>query len=170
MTAERIAYVDHEWVIYDGIERYFMNSTGEQFDQFTRKVLADIDEEPEDFAKRIGKPEDMGLEELQQYIDLMKRTGGPYTREAVDLGIKYAFPLSSFIVVLISIPIASNPRRGGLAVSISIGAVISLVYFVLFRVLQSAGYNEKIPREVAVWGINGLFFLVGLLSILKARK
>ncbi len=133
-------------------------------------VLGDIGETPDDFAKKIGDPEDMGIEELRQYIDLMKRTGGPYTREAVDLGIKYAFPMTSFIVVLISIPYASNPRRGGLAVSISVGALISLVYFVLFRVTQSAGYNDKIPRDVAVWGVNALFFLFGLISMVRARK
>lgn len=170
VTAERIYYRDHEWVIHDGQIRMFPDTAGNSYREFEEMVLPGIEEKPEDFAKRIGKPEDMGLEELQQYIDLMKRTGGPYVREAVDLGIKYAFPATSFIVVLISIPFASNPRRGGLAVSISVGALISLLYFVLFRVLQSAGYNEKIPRELAVWGVNGLFLIVGLFSILKARK
>ncbi len=170
ITAERIEYRDHKWIAFDGAEREFFDSTGERFHTFDRMVLSDIEEKPEDFAKKIGDPEDMGIEELKQYIDLMKRTGGPYTREAVDLGIKYAFPMTSFIIVLIAIPYASNPRRGGLAVSISVGALISLIYFVLFRVLQSAGYNDKIPREVAVWGVNALFFVFGLFSMLKARK
>ncbi len=170
ITANRILYDNHRWVLVEGTERTFSDVAGETFQNFERREIDDIQEEPEDFAKKIGKPEDMGLEELEKYIDLMKRTGGPYHREAVDLGIKYAYPLTSFIVVLLSIPFASNPRRGGLAVSISVGALISLIYFVLFRVLQSAGYNEKIPLEVAVWGVNALFFVAGLFFMLKARK
>lgn len=170
ITAQRIAFEDNTWMLYDGIERTFTDTTGETYREFESMRFPDIKEKPEDFSKKIGDPEDMGLEELEEYIDLMKRTGGPYYREVVDLGIKYAYPLASFIVVLISIPIASNPRRGGLAVSISIGALISLIYFVLFRVLQSAGYNQKIPVEVAVWGVNALFFLVGVVLLLRARK
>jgi lipopolysaccharide export LptBFGC system permease protein LptF len=72
--------------------------------------------------------------------------------------------------VLLCIPFASNPRRGGIAVSFAAGALVSLSYFVLFRTLQSAGYSEKIPMELAVWGVNGLFLLIGVVSMIKARK
>ena len=78
--------------------------------------------------------------------------------------------MASFIVVLICVPFASNPRRGGIAVSFAAGALIALVYFVLFRIMQSAGYNGKIPENAAAWAINALFFVVGVFSMLKARK
>ena len=100
----------------------------------------------------------------------MKRTGGPHVRESIDLDLKMAYPLSSCIVVLICIPFASNPRRGGIAVSFALGTLVSLIYFVALRSLQSAGYNEKVPKELAVWGVNGLFFLVGLIAMWRARK
>ena len=48
--------------------------------------------------------------------------------------------------------------------------MIALAYFVLFRITQSAGYNEKIPQDLAVWGVNGLFFVIGLFLMIKARK
>jgi lipopolysaccharide export system permease protein len=118
----------------------------------------------------LGKPDDMSLDELKHYIDLMKRTGGKYTKESVDLKLKYSFPMASLIVVLVCIPFAANPRRGGIAVSFAVGALIALVYFVLFRVTQSAGYNGKIPEDVAAWAVNGLFFIVGVIAMVKARK
>jgi LPS export ABC transporter permease LptG len=169
ITASMIHYRDHQWLARDGMIRMF-DSAGESFSEFVEMPLADIQDKPEDFSKRIGKPEDMSYDELKAYIELMKRTGGPYLRESIDLDIKLSYPLASVIVVLISIPFASNPRRGGIAVSIAAGALISLVYFVLFRVLQSAGYNERVPRELAVWGVNGLFFVVGLAAMVKAKK
>jgi len=30
--------------------------------------------------------------------------------------------------------------------------------------------DRKVPRELAVWGVNGLFLLIGLIAMLKARK
>jgi len=169
-TAARVMYIDRQWVARDGIVRTFDTAAGETFTEFATLPLPDIEETPADLSRKMGKPEDMGIEELKGYIDLMKRTGGPYIREAIDLKMKYSYPLSSFIVLLISIPFASNPRRGGIAVSFAVGALIALVYFVLFRILQSAGYNEKIPELLSVWGVNGLFLLIGLAAMISARK
>ncbi|HOP08288.1 MAG TPA: LptF/LptG family permease [candidate division Zixibacteria bacterium] len=169
-TAPKIEYVDHRWIATDAVVRTFDPKRGESYHEQAVLILDDIKEKPTDFSKRIGKPEDMGYDELKDYIELMKRTGGPYAREAVDLKVKISYPISSCIVVLLSIPFASNPRRGGIAVSIAVGAGISLAYFVLFRTLQSAGYSEKIPQELAVWGVNGLFFIIGLTSLIAARK
>ncbi len=170
ITADLIKYEEFVWIAHKGTIRVFDETENETYSEFDTMTIASIKEKPEDFAKRVGKPEDMGLDELQEYIDLMKRTGGPYTREAVDLDLKYSYPLASFIVVLICIPYAANPRRGGIAVSIAVGALISLIYFILFRIMQSAGYSDKIPKLAAVWGVNALFLVIGLITLLKARK
>ncbi len=170
ITASQVVFQDHRWLAHDGIVRVFNDSSGETFSQFATMEIPDIKDKPIDLSKKIGKPEDMGLDELKSYIDLMKRTGGPYVREAIDLKMKYSYPLSSFIVLLISIPFASNPRRGGIAISFAVGALIALIYFVLLRILQSAGYNEKIPEWLAIWGVNGVFFLIGAVAMIKAKK
>jgi lipopolysaccharide export system permease protein len=170
ITADQIVWENHRWVAYKGAVRTFDDTASEIYSTFESRQLDQIEEKPADFARRIGKPEDMGLEELKNYIRVMERTGGPHIRESVDLGIKYAFPLSSFIVTLICIPFASNAKRSGVAVSFAMGALIALVYFVLFRILQSAGYSEKIPWVVSVWGVNAVFLVIGLLAMLKARK
>ncbi len=169
-TAEALVYENNHWLLKDGIVRTFSDSTRESYVVFDTITMPDIKEKPSDLAKHVGKPEDMGLDELTDYINLMKRVGGPYYRESIDLQIKYAYPLSSFIVVLLCIPFASNPRKGGIAVSFSVGALIALFYFVLFRILQSAGYNEKLPDYIAVWGVNCLFFIIGTIALIKARK
>ena len=170
LTAKQVAYRDRQWIAYDGIIRTFGDSTETMYQTFDTLKLPDIKEHPDELGKKVIDPEDMGLEELKEYISHMKRAGAPHVRESIDLQIKYAFPVSSIIVVLLSIPFAANPRKGGIAVSFAYGAGIALVYFVFFRILQSAGYNEKLPDYVAVWGINSLFFLIGAIAMLRARK
>ena len=170
ISAKRIIFEDHYWVAVDGYVRLFEDTANESYYEFDKMRLPEIQDKPENFARRLGKPEDMSYAELKDYIDIMKRTGGPYLRESIDLKIKIAYPLTSVMVVLLSIPFAANPKRGGIAFSFAIGALISLTYFVLFRVLQSAGYNEKIPEDLAVWGINILFFVIGVSTMIGARK
>jgi lipopolysaccharide export system permease protein len=170
ITAERIVYLDFLWQAVQGHRRIFQDGAEARYREFDTLIIGDIADTPEDLAKRLGKPEDMGLDELKQYIDLMKRTGGPCVRETVDLKTKYSFPLASFIVVLICVPFASNPRRAGIALSIAVGAGISLVYFVCYRLLQSAGANGKIPEDIAAWGINGLFLVIGFVLMWRSPK
>lgn len=179
VTAQRLVYDQFSWRALGGIERTFGSDRsasanpddgGGTFTQFDSLTIDLIKDKPADLGKRLGKPEDMSLDELEHYISVMKRVGGPYAREEVDRMIKFAFPATSFIVVLICVPFAANPRRGGVAASIGVGAMIALGYFILFRIAQSAGYNERIPAELAAWGVNGLFLLVGLVLMLSARK
>jgi lipopolysaccharide export system permease protein len=169
ITADKINYTARNWMLYNGIRRLFTDTT-EQFVNFDSLSAAYIEDEPSDFEKPLGKPEDMGYAELERYIEVMKRTGGPYTRELVELKFKLSYPFASFIVILICIPIASNPRRGGIAFSLAAGAGIALFYFVCFKVVQSLGYNGILHPDLAAWLINGLFFLVGLAIMLKTRK
>jgi LPS export ABC transporter permease LptG len=170
ITAEKIRYEDHRWLLQSGQVRDFDSLSVEVFHTFDTMTVSAIKDKPDNFQSRLVKPEDMGLEELKDYIDLQKRTGGPYLRESIDLQIKYAFPATSVIIILICVPFAANPQRSGIAISFSVGAGISLVYFILFRILQSAGYNEKVPELFAVWGVNGLFLLIGLAVLIGARK
>lgn len=170
LTARDLVYEDFRWLAKDGQIRKFGDTSGISFVEFDTMTIFAIKDKPEDLARKLGKPEDMGLEELEEYIELQKRIGSPHLRESIDLRLKYAFPLSSLIIVLICIPYAVESKKTGIALSIATGALISLLYFVTFKILQSMGYNEKIPEWVAVWGINIIFFVIGSLSMLRARK
>ena len=169
ITASRIRYTPRNWMLYDGIRRLFDDST-ETFTTFDSLSAAYIKDQPSDFEKPLGKPEDMGYAELERYIEVMKRTGSPYERELVDLKFKISYPFASFIVILICVPIASNPKRGGIAFSIATGAGIALFYFVCFKITQSLGYNAKLNPDFAAWMMNGLFLLVGSIIMIKTRK
>ena len=169
ITAQKIKFTDRNWMLYNGMKRLFADSS-EEFVKFDSLPATYIKDKPSDFEVPIGRPEDMGYRELEHYINMMKRTGGPYQRELVDLKLKLSYPFSSFIVILICVPIASNPKRGGIAISFALGAGIALLYFVCFKITQSFGYNEKLHPDLAAWLINGIFFLVGLVIVFRARK
>lgn len=169
ITARSLRFTERGWMLHDGVRRFFSDS-GESYVSFDSLSAAYIVEQPADFERPLGKPEDMGYDELKRYIEIMKRTGGTYDRELVDLKFKISYPFASFIIILICVPIASNPKRGGIAVSFALGAGIALVYFVCFKVIQSLGHNGKIDPDIAAWSMNAAFFIIGLIIMLRARK
>jgi lipopolysaccharide export system permease protein len=168
-SGERMRYDDGRWIIYDGVHRNFTPGD-EHFEKFDSLVLDQCRERPEEFEKYRGKPEDMGYRELAGYIQVLDKTGATFTRELVDLKIKMSFPLTSFIVIFICIPMAANPKRSGVAVSFAIAAGISLGYFVIFKITQSLGYSGKLPPDAAAWSINIVFLVIGMIIFFRSHK
>ncbi len=166
---EWMRFSNGQWHMINGVYRSFEDGK-ERFSQFDSIVLPQCKERPEEFEKFQGKPEDMGYRELEGYIEVLKKTGAPFTRELVDLKTKLSFPFTSFIVMFICIPMASNPKRSGVAMSFAIAAGVSLLYFVIFKVTQSLGYSGKLPPDVAAWSINIVFFLIGIIVFLRSHK
>ncbi len=169
ISAQKIEYTSSNWMLYDGVRRLFKDST-ETFTTFDSLSAAYIKDKPSDFERPLEKPEDMGYEELKHYIEVMKRTGAPFQRELVDLKFKFSYPFSSFIVILICVPLASNPKRGGIAISFAVGSGIAMLYFVCFKIIQSLAYSERMHPDLAAWLINGIFLLVGVVIMWRARK
>ena len=166
---DRMMYHHGRWIIYDGTRRTFGDTT-ETYVKFDSLILDDAREKPEEFAKYLGKPEDMGYRELHGYIEVLKKTGAPYTQELVDLKTKISFPFTSFIVMFICVPLASNPKRSGVAMSFALASGISLIYFVIFKVTQSLGYSGKLSPDMAAWSINIVFLLFGIFVLAKSHK
>ncbi|MFQ5607209.1 MAG: LptF/LptG family permease [Candidatus Zixiibacteriota bacterium] len=170
ITAASMKLNRGSWTFIDGF-RHVFDSSGEKtvssFDTLPAPIIRD---RPADFERRLGKPEDMGYRELKEYISLMKRTGGPYEQELVDLKVKLSFPLASVVVMVLCIPLAANRRQAGVAGPLASAAGLILVYFVAFKVTKALGAHSYIPTDLAAWSVNGAFLLVGLVMLVVSRK
>lgn len=167
--AERLKFNGTAWVAYKGAYRSFAGGK-ETFLEFDTLIIPGASERPEEFTKYRGNPDDMGYRELKGYIEVLKKTGGVYLRELVNLKTKLSFPFTSFIVIFLCVPLASNPRRSGVAVSFAIASSVSLIYVVIFKVTQSLGYSGRISPDLAAWSINVIFLFIGVVAFLRAHK
>ena len=83
---------------------------------------------------------------------------------------KYSIPLTSFIIILIAVPLAADPRRGSPAIGFAFAIGISFAYMTLFEIFRTLGTSGKIPPHFAAWSINAIFVLIGIVMMIKARK
>lgn len=169
ITAREMILDRGQWILLDGTHRVFGEEMSESFTVFDSLPVPVIQDRPDDFERRMGRPDDMSYAELKYYISLMKRTGGPYQAELVDLKVKVSYPFTTVVVMLLCVPLASNPRRGGVASSLATAAGLILVYLVSFKVTKSLGAHNVIPADLAAWGINGVFFVGGVIMNLFSR-
>ncbi|MCH7878745.1 MAG: LptF/LptG family permease [candidate division Zixibacteria bacterium] len=163
ITARSMNFKHGYWTLVDGARHVFDAAGIIEFSTFDSLTEPLIKDRPSEFERHLGKPEDMSYRELQDYITLMKRTGGPYLRELVDLKVKVTFPMTTIVVMIMCIPLAANPGRGGVAATLAVAAGLMLVYLVMFKVTKVLGANDYLPPDLAAWSVNGAFFIVGVL-------
>jgi len=182
IDAQMMRWQDSGWVAYHVEYREFQHdSSGVGVENLTEQdtlFLSYLTETPGLFEKSetIRKSSDknlgfdMSLEDIKRTIEYREKSAMDTTREQVYLQMKYSLPLASFIIVLLAVPLASDPRRGSLAIGFAFSAGITFIYILLFETGQKLGVEGTIPPWAAAWGVNGLFFLAGLVFMLKARK
>lgn len=174
IEAEKMTWQDPIWVLENGRYRVFLEDTlssqVQKFEKFQRLVKFDLNVRPELFIRKAKHPDQMNFQELYDYVRSKSKSGVKVSNELVQLHMKIAFPLASFIIVLFGAPLASMPRRSGLAFSFGATLIISFVYYVLLKFGQSLGYNEKLPPALAAWMGNIVFGVLGLVILFKSRK
>ena len=192
IQAKKISWEGNGWLFEEGRERIFTDSlneselseesapaessalsaeTGiEKYETFNKLLRLDLKISPEALAQRQKKPEEMGYFELSDYVKIKKRSGQDVAKETTDLYLKISFPFVSFIIVLFGAPIAANPKRSGVAIGFAISLFISFVYYTLIRMGQSFGYSERLSPLLAAWSANFLFFILGIVLLIKAKK
>ncbi len=99
----------------------------------------------------------MDSKRLSQDIKFRKQTGQGGTDLAgreVALGQKYAYPLASFIAVLVAVPFAVRFGKKGRTLGIAMSIVILFVYYILGAVAQAFGRNGTMDPYLAAWAPN----------------
>ncbi len=157
------------WHIKKGSRRVFVN------DQIRRISIAGQDTTfnlfPRDLARSGNNVDRLTIPVAADFIESLRRSGASNIgRPLVSYYSKFAYPLANFILVLVGVPLASVRRRGGQAVQIGLGLVITFFYLALIKLIEPFGYVQVIPPFAAAWIPHVLFFLLGIGLLVGMRK
>lgn len=171
--AEKIVGTDSGWVLLNGSAQEFPANSDESpghYIKFDSLWVPFLSQTPEMLAELPVPPRQVNFFELQRRIKQKLTLGEPVKKDRVELYLKITFPLANFILVLIGVPLASNPRRSGPSVGFGFSIIISFIFFVLIRTGQSLGNNGKLPPLLAASLGDLVFLVIGLGMLIKARK
>ncbi|MCD6161951.1 MAG: LptF/LptG family permease [candidate division Zixibacteria bacterium] len=168
--AVNMFWADSGWILTGVTKRVFEGDKETEFIALDTLFGDFLPQTPEIMSHRMKKPRDTRFFELIKTIQLKKWMGQETSRDKVELYLKISFPFINFIIIILGIPLAANPRRSGGSVGFGISIIVSFIYFVLLRAGQSFGYNQNLPPLLAATIGNLIFLAVGTVLFIKARK
>lgn len=170
IKADRMTWADSGWILTHVSRRVFDQGNEIEFELSDTLFTADLPQTPEVMSHQTKKPRDSRFFELLKTIRLKEWMGQDTAADRVELYLKFSFPFFNFIIIILGIPLAANPRRSGGSVGFGLSVIISFIYFVILRAGQSFGYNHKLTPLLAATIGNIIFLAIGLVMFIKARK
>jgi len=133
--------------------------------------IFNIVESPDDLGMIVKNSEEMNFTEMWDYVKRLKTSGYKAAQYEVDLHSKLAFPLSSLLMVMISIPFSIHKvRSGGAAKGFAIAVAIAFFYWTLASVGTSLGRSGFLPPSIAAWFANILFSAAAIIVLIRMQK
>ena len=163
IDARRMKWTGFGWRLTDVVKRDFVDGK-EKITKMSQMDLK-ISEKPEDFARKIPKPEEMGVVELHKFIEKIKRSGIEPKREETDLWMKFAYPLVNLFVIILGIPVAFKQRKGSYIYGFGQSFFIAFLYLAAIRAGQTLGYNGTLSPWLAAFAGDILFGSLGIVLL-----
>jgi lipopolysaccharide export system permease protein len=157
------------WILFRCIYRKFIDD-GEVMVYMDTLNIGKLNFKPKDIKRKQMKPDEMNIDEMREFINDQIRSGNDPSRWLVDYHSKFAFPFSSFVVVLFGVALASRRKRAGLALEFGVSLLIAFIYFIFMKISNSFGYSGILNPMFSAWMPNLIFLVAGLLTILKVPK
>ena len=157
------------WVFDNGWQRTFNGETVATYQPFSISTFPEIREQPGYFKKEDLQSQEMNYNELERYIDDLRQSGFDTMRLRVQLNHKLAYPLVTFIMAVLAIPLAlTMGKRGGLAgVATAIG--IAIFFWVISSAFEAMGNVNTMPPVMAAWTPDLLFSMAGAYLMLRTQ-
>jgi lipopolysaccharide export system permease protein len=126
-----------------------------------------LDFSPDDLRQVVKRSEEMGYQELREYIEKVEAEGYDAAIYRVDLHAKAAFPVVCLVVCLIGSGLAL--KRGfkeHLSAAVICGIATAFLYWVLHSFSLSLGYAQMLPPLAAAWLANFVFLCAAVINLL----
>ncbi len=158
-----------KWVIHN----YFVRDLSGPNEVITSGAEKDttLKMSPSDFGQQSDKQETMDFTELNRYIKDLKLRGVDnverYEREKYQ---RTAGPISTFILAIIGVSLASRKMRGGMGLHLGLGLFLSFSYIMFMQVSTIFAYKAGFNTLLAVWLPNMVYAVVAVFLYLWASK
>ncbi len=154
IVANKGFYEENLWKFAQCIT-YNFDSRGQivQEPQYMEEEIMLIPETPQDFINQRQRPEVMNIQQLQDYIWRLSKSGATTViRNArLELYQRFTSPFTSIIIVLLGIPFSllARKRATGLS-SIGITIMVGVLYYILEAITIALGRGGIIAPILAV--------------------
>jgi lipopolysaccharide export system permease protein len=120
--------------------------------------------------KKILKPREMSVSELQQRIKENENRTWRDDVEKVELSKRFSIPLTCILFGIIGVPLGITSRRSGKSGGFIFAILIILMYYVGLVLMQNFGRSGRINPYFSVWIPNIILLIFTLYVSYKTQK
>lgn len=118
-----------------------------------------------------GVVKTLTYEELNDFLGQQRRKGSDEVfLIEVERHARFSYPLSTFILTIIGVSLASRKIRGGMGMHIGVGIALCFSYLMLGRVFEQIAISGSIEPWVGVWLPNVVFAFIAIIVYQKSPK
>jgi lipopolysaccharide export system permease protein len=158
-----------KWVIHD----YFVRDLSGPIEKITKGTQIDttLRMSPAEFGQQSSKEETMDFWQINKYIKELKLRGvdnvSSYEKEKYQ---RTAGPISTFILTIIGVSLASRKTRGGIGIHLGLGLLLSFSYIMFMQVSTIFAFKAGFNILLAVWLPNLIYAVIALVLYNRASK
>jgi lipopolysaccharide export system permease protein len=160
---------DDGWTLRDGYLRLLAGPGNERMFEFEELRPRALRETPEQLLALPKDPDEMRYAELQEFIEIIERTGGRPLDLMVKQAQKVAIPVATLVIILFGAPLATSSRRGGAAYGVGVSLAITIFYLMLFKITGAAGATGALSPMLSAWLPNMLFAVAAVVLMFRVR-
>jgi lipopolysaccharide export system permease protein len=158
-----------KWVI----QNYFVRDMTGPTEKITSGTQIDttLRMSPAEFGQQNSKQETMDYWQLNKYISDLKLRGvdsvSSYEKEKYQ---RTAGPISTFILTIIGVSLASRKTRGGIGLHLGLGLLLGFSYIMFMQVSTIFAFKAGFNILLAVWLPNIIYAGIALVLYNRAAK
>lgn len=163
--------INNKWKLKDYEIRKW-NEDKEIFELYSGQSLdTNLNLRVSDFVLYKNNKSMMATSELTKFIERERSKGSGITREyEVEKHRRTADPVTTFILSIIGVCIASRKVRGGLGLHLAAGVIIGVVFIFLSKLSLTFANSEMINPVIAIWSPNIIFSFLAFRLFKSAQK
>lgn len=173
-AGELLSIIRSRKALWDGTEWSLENPLMYHWDgdTFIASILPEamhFMEKPGTFRRSAIDVEELSAAQAALYIQDLKRAGLPIVSALTDLYKRYAFAVTPFIVILLSLSLGGFFKKNVLLMSLLSSLVSAVIYYVAQMISTMLAKLSYIPPLAGAWAPVFIFIVIGIIMIRFAR-
>ncbi|HIU63746.1 MAG TPA: LPS export ABC transporter permease LptG [Candidatus Avacidaminococcus intestinavium] len=167
--AKTAEWRDGAWFMQDG-SVFTVTSDGiNQSLHFIEQVLP-ITVTPKEITLDQKEPDEMTLNELQEYIHILEAQYLPTNKYWMEIYMRFSIPMASFFFALVGVPLGLQPQRASSSIGLGISIIVIFVYYAIMTLTSGLGRGGALPPLLAAIIPNALCLIAGIWLMRKKSQ
>jgi len=168
--AARVVWEGNTWIMEDGVIHDYGGESGVTVDFRHGRQPVSVGYRPEQVMQAQKSPEEMTIRELRDHIAVLHARGDDTREHVLQLHLKFAIPLASFVFALLAASLGVQSHRSAASVGFGLSILVIFAYYILMTISTTLAEGGRISPVLGAWLQNIVLGGAGVVLMWRAGR